>query len=35
VYRFIARHRHRWFGKTDHCPLPTGEHADRFVGDDG
>lgn len=22
LYDFVARHRHRWFGKADHCPVP-------------
>jgi predicted DCC family thiol-disulfide oxidoreductase YuxK len=32
VYRLIARHRYRWFGKTDTCRLPTPELSQRFLG---
>ena len=31
VYRWIARNRYRWFGKTDTCRLPTPELAGRFL----
>ena len=31
VYRFIARHRYRWFGKTDECRVPTPELRARFL----
>lgn len=31
LYRWIARHRYRWFGRQDHCPLPNPEHKDRFM----
>jgi predicted DCC family thiol-disulfide oxidoreductase YuxK len=31
VYRFIARHRYRWFGKTDQCWAPTPDLRARFV----
>lgn len=31
VYRFIARNRYRWFGKTGACPLPRPEHRGRFL----
>ena len=31
VYRWIARNRYRWFGKTDACRLPTPELARRFL----
>jgi predicted DCC family thiol-disulfide oxidoreductase YuxK len=31
VYRFIARHRYRWFGKTATCRVPTPELAARFL----
>ncbi len=32
VYRFIARNRYRWFGKTDACMLPRPEWKERFLG---
>ena len=31
VYRFIARNRYRWFGKTDTCRVPTPELKARFL----
>ena len=31
VYDFVARHRYRWFGKKDACPLPKPEWTDRFL----
>jgi predicted DCC family thiol-disulfide oxidoreductase YuxK len=31
VYKFIARHRYRWFGKDESCPLPDPEQAERFL----
>lgn len=31
VYRFIARHRYRLFGKRDVCMMPTPESAARFI----
>jgi predicted DCC family thiol-disulfide oxidoreductase YuxK len=31
VYRLIARHRYRWFGRRDVCMLPTPELAARFL----
>lgn len=30
LYRWIARHRYRWFGKDESCPLPNPEQASRF-----
>ncbi len=30
-YRAIARRRYRWFGKTESCPLPSPEQAERFL----
>lgn len=31
VYRFIARHRYRWFGKSETCRIPTPELRARFL----
>ena len=31
VYRFIARNRYRWFGKSDVCRVPTPELKARFL----
>ena len=31
AYDFVARHRYRWFGKYDTCPLPKPEWRDRFL----
>jgi predicted DCC family thiol-disulfide oxidoreductase YuxK len=31
LYRFIARHRYRWFGKRESCWLPTPELRERFL----
>lgn len=31
VYRWFARHRYRWFGKTDACRVPTKELRARFL----
>ncbi len=31
VYDWIARHRYRWFGKYDSCPLPSPEQRARFL----
>jgi predicted DCC family thiol-disulfide oxidoreductase YuxK len=33
VYRFIARHRYRWFGRRDACMRPDACDAGRFVID--
>jgi len=30
-YRAIARRRYRWFGKTESCPLPSPDQAERFL----
>ncbi|MDR6554642.1 thiol-disulfide oxidoreductase DCC family protein [Paenibacillus qinlingensis] len=30
-YRFIARNRYRWFGKSEQCMLPRPEHRARFL----
>jgi predicted DCC family thiol-disulfide oxidoreductase YuxK len=32
VYRFIARHRYGWFGRTDACRIPTPALRARFLG---
>jgi len=31
MYRFVARHRYRWFGRQDTCMLPTAETRARFI----
>lgn len=31
VYRFIVRHRYRWFGKSETCMVPTPEIRARFL----
>jgi predicted DCC family thiol-disulfide oxidoreductase YuxK len=31
VYRFVARHRYRWFGRRDECRVPTAEVRARFL----
>jgi predicted DCC family thiol-disulfide oxidoreductase YuxK len=31
LYRIVARHRYRWFGKFETCPLPRPEWRDRFI----
>lgn len=31
VYRLIARHRYRWFGRREACLLPTPDIAARFL----
>ena len=31
VYKFIARHRYAWFGKTETCRVPTPELRARFL----
>ena len=33
VYRWIARNRYRWFGRTDACMVPTDELRSRFLTD--
>ena len=34
LYRFVARHRYRWFGKRETCMIPTPEQASRFLDAD-
>ena len=31
AYRFVARHRYRWFGRQESCWLPTAELQARFL----
>ena len=31
VYRIVARHRYRWFGRFDRCKLPEAEVSQRFL----
>jgi predicted DCC family thiol-disulfide oxidoreductase YuxK len=31
AYRFVARHRYRWFGKKEACRVPTPELRARFL----
>jgi len=33
VYNWIARNRYKWFGKQQHCMLPTSDTKKRFVDD--
>jgi predicted DCC family thiol-disulfide oxidoreductase YuxK len=33
AYRWVARNRYRWFGRTQTCPLPTPELRGRFLDD--
>ena len=35
LYRLIARHRYRIFGKKNQCFLPAEKHSDRFVDEIG
>ena len=32
VYRFLARHRYRWFGRREECWRPDDRWNDRFTG---
>ena len=31
LYSFIAQNRYQWFGKQDHCMIPTKDIQDRFL----
>ena len=31
VYRFVARYRHRWFGRLESCRVPTPAERSRFL----
>jgi|SRR5579872_2431046 len=33
IYRWIARHRYRWFGRSEACRVPTPELEARFLAD--
>ena len=33
IYRFISRNRYKWFGRREHCMIPTAELSERFLGD--
>ena len=33
AYRFVARHRYRWFGRFDTCPMPSPELRARLLQD--
>lgn len=31
IYDYIARNRYKWYGKTDHCSVPTPELKSKFL----
>jgi predicted DCC family thiol-disulfide oxidoreductase YuxK len=31
LYDIVARHRYKWFGKTDHCMVPASDISERFL----
>lgn len=31
VYRWVAKNRYQWFGRQDHCMIPTPELKNRFL----
>ena len=33
VYRFVAKNRYKWFGRKEHCMVPTVELNKRFLPD--
>ncbi|MHA6484070.1 thiol-disulfide oxidoreductase DCC family protein [Paenibacillus sp. strain BS8-2] len=33
VYRYIARNRYKWFGKSDQCLIPTAAVRERYLPD--
>jgi predicted DCC family thiol-disulfide oxidoreductase YuxK len=33
VYNLISKNRYKWFGKKEHCMLPTAELKSRFLND--
>ncbi|KPV44596.1 thiol-disulfide oxidoreductase DCC family protein [Alicyclobacillus ferrooxydans] len=34
VYRYIAAHRYRWFGRRESCMVPSADISSRFLVDD-
>ena len=30
-YKIIAKHRYKWFGRSEHCMIPTPELRERFL----
>ncbi len=33
IYLFISRNRYKWFGRREHCMIPTAELIERFLAD--
>lgn len=31
LYKYIAKNRYKWFGKSDDCILPNANHRDKFI----
>jgi predicted DCC family thiol-disulfide oxidoreductase YuxK len=31
IYRYVAKHRYKWFGKKEVCYVPTPELSERFI----
>ncbi|MBS1761017.1 MAG: DUF393 domain-containing protein [Bacteroidetes bacterium] len=31
LYKWFAKHRHKWFGKSDNCMMPTPDVRSRFL----
>lgn len=31
AYDFVAKNRYKWFGKSDHCPLPSSDISHKFL----
>ena len=32
-YFFIAKYRYKWFGRSEHCIIPSGDLSERFLSD--
>ena len=32
IYDLVGNNRYKWFGKMDHCPVPSAQFKSRFVG---